>query len=199
MTDQHARLSLVLSLIDEANQHDPNIEFDLQSGKNEAKEWLYGKRMSERLALFSPNAPELLQIAARAQHIERWKSPRSDYPEGRAGYKKWRAELSLFHAVRAAELMAGNGYSEEEGERVKFLVQKRQLRRDPDTQTLEDIICLVFLEHYLAPFAAKHAEEKLIDIIQKTWKKMSEAGHSAALQLSYPPHLLAIIQKALGA
>ena len=198
MTEPHNHLSLVLEKIDEANALDPNQEACPSSEQLVAKELLYGQRMSEQLSLFAPEASEHLQIAARAQHIERWKSPRSDYPEGRAGYKKWRAELSLFHANRVVELMMEVGYAEDACERVKFLVQKRQLRQDAETQTLEDVICLVFLQYYLADFTAKHQEEKLIDVIQKTWKKMSDTGHQAALKLPLPQDLLSLVTKALG-
>lgn len=189
-------LDRMLHAIDEANSRDPNQE--TVDGHELPKELVYGQRMSERLAQFCPNASEHLQIAARAQHIERWIRPRDDYPEGRTGYKKWRAELGLYHAQRTGEIMAEQGYAEEDIERVKFLVQKRQLRRDAETQTLEDVVCLVFLEHYLADFATKHSEDKLIDIIQKTWKKMSPAGHEAALALPLNKDLQALVAKALS-
>ena len=192
------RLSAVLQLIDNANRADPNQELD-QTGAAQPKEWLYGVRMSECLAQFEPEASEHLQIAARGQHIERWQSPRSDYPEGRTGYKKWRAELGLFHAKRVGELMLDAGYSEEDVERTRYLVQKRGLKRDAESQCLEDVICLVFLQHYLADFATKHPEDKLIDIIQKTWAKMSERGHDAALKIPLADHLSALVGKALAA
>lgn len=196
MTDSanESRFDRVIQLIDEANQQDPNLD------QGKPKEWLYSERMSERLAQFEPRASELLQIAARGQHIERWTSARSDYPEGRTGYKQWRAELGLYHAKRVAELMAAAGYSEEDCTRAKYLVQKRGLGRDSETQCLEDVICLVFIEHYMADFAAKsgYSEEKLIDIIQKTWKKMSDKGHEAALALPLADELKALIGKALA-
>ncbi len=150
------------------------------------------------LGEFNPEASENLRIAARAQHIERWKSPRTNFPEGRTGYKKWRSQLSVFHADRATELMAQAGYNHEEQQRVRYLIQKRQIKRDPETQALEDVICLVFLKHYLAGFAGKHDEPKLIDIIQKTWAKMSETGHSAALKIQLPDTLQALVAKALA-
>ena len=187
----------VIELIDNANQQDPNHETD-SAGKPIAKELLYAQRMTAMLAEFAPEASEELQIAARAQHIERWRSPRSDYPEGRTGYKQWRANLGLFHADRTAELMAEAGYSADTIERTRYLVQKRGIKRDAESQCLEDVICLVFLAYYLDNFAAKHDEAKLIDIIQKTWAKMSESGHAAALQLNYSAPMLALVQKALA-
>lgn len=184
-----------LQRIDEANRQDPNLD------QGQPKELLYSERMSQRLAIFESDASELLQIAARGQHIERWTSARSDYPEGRTGYKQWRAELGLYHAKRVGEIMQASGYCEEDCDRAKYLVQKRGLGRDPETQCLEDVICLVFIEHYMADFAAKsgYSEDKLIDIIQKTWKKMSEKGHAAALALPLADDLKALIGKALAA
>ena len=186
-----------IQLIDHANAKDPNIEQD-ELGNPIPKELLYSKRMSARLTLFSPQASDELQIAARAQHIERWTSPRSDFPEGRSGYKKWRANLGLFHANRASQLTLEAGLDEDSADRVKYLVQKRGLNNDTETQALEDVICLVFLEHYLDDFAVKHTEEKLIAIIQKTWAKMTEQGHRSALSLPYREEMLALIQKALA-
>lgn len=190
------KLHTVLNQIDLANSADPNKENN--QGQQVAKEWLYGQRMSQRLTQFAPDASELLQIAVRGQHIQRWSIPRSDYPEGRVGYKHWRTELGKFHGEKTAELMQSAGYSEEDAERVKAMLQKKNLKQDADVQTLEDVICLVFLEHYLPPFAAKHSEEKLIGIIKKTWAKMSEKGHQAALQLRFQPNHLALIEKALA-
>jgi len=191
-------LTAMLDAIDNCNSADPNQELDLTSGTMFPKELLYGQRMSQELALFLPNASEHLQIAARGQHIERWTSARSDYPEGRAGYKKWRSQLALFHAAQVGGLMENIGYASSDIERVKFLLQKRQLRRDDETQALEDVICLVFLRYYLEAFATKHDEPKLIDIIQKTWGKMSEAGHTAALALPLSGDMQVLVGKALS-
>lgn len=190
------RLERVFSAIDAANALDPNKEH--VSDTEIPKELLYGQRMSDELTQFAPEASDFLQIAARAQHIERWKSPRSDYPEGRSGYKKWRSQLSLFHAQRAGEIMSEHGYSDEDIEHVKFLIQKRQLKRNPETQTLEDVICLVFLRYYFADFAAKHNEDKIIDIVQKTWKKMSETGQKSALNIPFSEKISEILKKSLS-
>lgn len=189
---------LTIELIDSANRLDPNQELD-NNQHPQPKELLYSMRMSQRLASFVVDASEHLQIAARGQHIERWKSLRSDYPEGRGGYKKWRAELGLFHAKRVGEIMQQAGYGEADITRTQYLVQKRGLKRDEESQALEDVICLVFLEHYLKPFAGKHDEAKLIDIIQKTWAKMSPEGHTAALAIPLPEAMAGLISKALEA
>lgn len=184
-----------IALIDAANSRDPNLEYDGTSQR--PKELLYAERMTEGLKEFQPDASEHLQLAARGQHIERWTSPRSDYPEGRTGYKKWRAELGLFHAKRLGELMREAGFAEEDCKRAQYLVQKRGLGRDPETQCLEDVICLVFIRFYLEDFATKHDEPKLIDIIQKTWGKMSEQGHAAALRIPLSAAMQALVGKAL--
>jgi hypothetical protein len=190
-----ARLSTLLLAIDQVNSRDPNREEI--DGQELPKELVYGQRMSARLAVFCPGASEHLQIAARAQHIERWTIARSLYPLGRTGYKKWRSQLSLFHAQRTGELMAEHGYSQDDIDRVRFLMQKRQLHRDTETQTLEDVVCLVFIEYYLADFAEKHPKDKLIDIIQKTWKKISAEGQAAVLQLALPQELTVILREAV--
>ncbi len=189
------RLQAALDAFDRANSADPNSE--VIEGQPQPKELVYGQRMSQSLAQFAPQASEALQLAARAQHIKRWEIPRDQYPMDRAGYKKWRTQLGVFHGQVAGEIMAEQGYDSETIERVQSMLSKRNLKRDPDVQALEDVICLVFLQHYLGDFARKHPEPKLIDIIQKTWRKMSPEGHAAALELKLPPHLQALVGKAL--
>jgi hypothetical protein len=191
-----SRLEQAFLRFDEANAEDPNTE--LVDGREVPKELAYGRRMSARLATFAPDARETVRLAARAQHIRRWEIPRESYPAGRAGYLKWRTDLYKRHGDTAAEIMQEVGYDDDTIERVRTLLRKRGLKTDPDVQLLEDVICLVFLEHYFHEFAKKHDDEKLIPIVQKTWKKMSEAAHEAALRLDYAPEDLAIIQKALA-
>ena len=181
---------------DEANAEDPNTE--LVDGQPVPKELIYGQRMSARLDAFAPDAPETVKLAARAQHIRRWEVPRKSYPDGRAGYLKWRTDLYKRHGDTAGEIMREVGYGDESIDRVRTLLRKRGLKTDADVQLMEDVICLVFLEHYFHDFAKKHDEEKLIPIIQKTWKKMTEKAHEAALQIDYAPEDLAVIQKALA-
>ncbi|GAA5316471.1 MAG: hypothetical protein AseanaTS_16750 [Candidatus Pelagadaptatus aseana] len=190
-------LDAVFHAIDAINQQDPNIE--QVDGSEQPKELIYGQRMTRQQQQFCPEASPELQIACRAQHIKRWASPRSDYPMDRAGYKKWRTELGRFHADLTVELMQQQGFDQTSQDRVHSLLQKKQLKRDPEAQALEDVICLVFLEYYLEPFAAKHSEEKLISIIQKTWNKMSDQGHSAALALDLPEAMGELVGKALNA
>ena len=189
------RLEQTLAEFDTFNSQDPNIE--IVDGKEAPKELIYSQRMTKQLHKFLPNASEALQLAVRSQHICRWKIPRSDYPMDRQGYKKWRLDLAVFHGETAGEIMAENGYDEQFVQRVKDLLLKRSLKRDDEVQALEDVVCLVFLEFYLDDFATKHDEAKLIDIIQKTWNKMSEAGHAAALKLTLSNAMLGLVTKAL--
>ena len=180
---------------DDANAEDPVLE--RVEGEDLPKELVYGRRMSRWLERLAPDAPESVKLAARAQHIRRWEIPRDTYPEGRAGYLKWRTDLHKRHADIAATILQDAGYDDETIGRVRTLLRKRGLKTDPDVQLMEDVICLVFLEHYFHDFAQKHDEEKLISIVQKTWKKMTEKAHEAALQLDYAQEDLAVIQKAL--
>lgn len=180
---------------DAANAEDPNTE--VYEGKTYPKELLYAMRMSRKLDEFAPGASEALQLTARCQHIRRWEIPRESYEMDRIGYLKWRQDLKKFHAGIATEILESVGYSPELTARVAFLLQKKKLKRDPETQTLEDVICLVFLQYYLEPFMEKHPEGKLIDILQKTWNKMSDEGRVAALKLSLSENTRRLIGKAL--
>ncbi|MEM8523343.1 MAG: DUF4202 domain-containing protein [Bacteroidota bacterium] len=193
---QTNNLHLAFQAFDQANAADPNQE-EWQGGSY-AKELLYAQRTTRRLNQFFPEASHALQLAARAHHICRWEISRSNYPQGRKGYNQWRAELRSFHAEKAASLLQSLSFEEETIARVKFLILKKQLKRDAETQALEDVICLVFLEHYFLPFAAKHSEEKVIDILQKTWRKMSKKGQAAALELPLHQSAIKLIKKALA-
>lgn len=178
-----SRLQTVLAAIDQVNGRDPV----------EGRALIYGRRMSERLASFAPQASEALQIAARAQHIERWIIPRTDYPMDRIGYLKWRKELQHHHARRTGELMAAAGYDAEEIARVSSLLHKERLKSDAEAQTLEDVICLVFLEYEAPDFIARHDDAKVSDILAKTAKKMSPRGLAAIATLPLEPRLARLI------
>jgi len=182
--------------IDAENAQDPNSE--IYHAKTHPKELLYSNRMYERLMDFCPNASEQVQIASKAQHICRWKMPRESYPMDRVGYLKWREELKKFHAQTTAEILAKAGYSDEFIARVSFLIEKKLLKKDAETQLLEDVICLVFLEFYFDPFVQKHDREKMKNIILKTWNKMSELGHQEALKINFSEDNLELIKEALG-
>ncbi len=185
-----------LMLMDKANQQDPNKE--VYEGVTYAKEYIYGIRMSKRLDDFMPNAPESLKLAARCQHICRWEIPRNSFPMDRVGYLTWRNELKKLHASKAEEILTSVEYDKEVIDEVKMMLLKKQLKKNELTQALEDVICLVFLEYYFDAFMAKHTEEKIIDIVQKTWAKMSALGHKAALELPFSDAGLALVQKALA-
>ncbi|WP_116771525.1 DUF4202 domain-containing protein [Maribacter litoralis] len=191
------KLLLAFKYFDEANKQDPNTE--VFEGTTYPKEVLYGIRMTERLNAFDPNASEALRLTARCQHICRWEIPRESYEMNREGYLRWRQELKKFHATKAASILEDVGYDKETIDNVKFLLQKKQLKKNEETQTLEDVICLVFLEFYFEPFAHKHPEDKTIDILQKTWRKMSPKGQKAALKLPLSKFSLDLITKALHA
>jgi len=191
------RLEQILERLDAENALDPNHEPD-ESGQDQPKELLYGRRMSTWLATLRADAPEALQIAARAQHVRRWDIPRDSFPMDRRGYLVWRKKLYTHHGDVAERLMRDCDYDDATIERVRFLLQKRQLGSDPDTQALEDAACLVFLQFHYAAFAQRTEADKMVGILQKTWGKMSEKAHALALGLDYPPEALALIQRALS-
>jgi Domain of unknown function (DUF4202) len=182
--------------IDAENAQDPNIE--IYQSVSYPKELLYSNRMYERLLSFEPNASEAIQIASKAQHICRWKVARESYPMDRVGYLKWREDLKKFHASTTATILEKAGYDTEFIARVSFLIEKKLLKKDKETQLLEDVICLVFLEYYLDPFVHKHDTEKLKNIILKTWNKMSETGHQEALKINFSTSNFELIKQALG-
>ncbi|PKV52016.1 uncharacterized protein DUF4202 [Aquimarina sp. MAR_2010_214] len=191
-----AKLAEAYKNIDKANAEDPNKE--KINNVFVSKELIYGQRMTDTIEDFEPNASEALKLAARSQHICRWEIPRKNYAMDRIGYLKWREELKKFHALKASEILKEVGYDTETIDRVSFLIQKKKLKKDNDTQTLEDVICLVFLRFYYESFLVKHTDQKVIDILQKTWRKMSEKGHESALQLSYSERALDLIKQALS-
>ncbi|MDC6406289.1 MULTISPECIES: DUF4202 domain-containing protein [Maribacter] len=190
------KLLKAFELFDLANSKDPNKE--LFMGREYPKEVLYAIRMTEKLNEFAPDASEVLRLTVRAQHICRWEIPRESYEMNRTGYLKWRQDLKKFHAEKASEILEKVGYDSETIDKVKFLLEKKQLKRNAETQTLEDVICLVFLEFYFEPFAREHPEEKVVDILQKTWRKMSKKGQEAALKLPLSQTSKEFVEKALS-
>ncbi|MGW9685010.1 DUF4202 domain-containing protein [Flagellimonas sp. 2504JD1-5] len=189
------KLSRALHLFDEANSKDPNME--VYGGEEFPKELLYAMRMTKTLKDFAPNASEALQLAARAQHICRWQIPRDDYEMNRVGYLKWREDLKKFHMGKASEVLEQVGYESSIIDQVEFLLLKKRLKKNEETQTLEDVVCLVFLQYYFEPFANKHSDDKVVDILQKTWRKMSPKGQNAATKLSVSNKALELIKKAI--
>jgi len=189
-----------IAAFDRANSEDPNKE--MWEGTEYPKELLYAQRMTEMQERYAPDAPEEVKLAVRAQHIQRWKSPRSDYPMDKKGYMLWRTTLYKFHADTAGALMKQAGYDDAMIARVKTIVGKKELKTNPGTQMMEDIVDLTFLEHYMETFAAQHAdydEARWIVIIRKTWDKMSDRAHEFALagKIKLPQALVPLILKAV--
>jgi len=191
-----SKLTKAILMIDEINKQDPNVV--IVDGETTQVELVYGQRMSAVLSDFIPDAPLTLSIACRAQHIKRWAIPRSDYPAGRTGYLTWRKSLGAMHADLAMDVAKRIDCDDNDIAAVGQMLRKEKLKKEPLVQSLEDVACLVFLTYYLTPFCEKHTEEKLISIIQKTWNKMSDAGHEAALKLPFTPAQTQLLTKALG-
>jgi hypothetical protein len=163
------------------NRQDPSMED--ADGKAYPKEFLYSERMSAMLKRYAPDASESLQLAARCQHIQRWKIARASYPMTKAGYYQWRTELKSFHADIARQVLVEVGYDQTTVERVCALVMKALPATDAEAQILEDVVVLVFLESYLEQFVASHTDydaEKFADILNKTLRKTSANARSAA-------------------
>jgi hypothetical protein len=190
------QLQRVLDAIDNINRADINTT--VVDGISHPKELLYSQYMSACLEKYWPNSNELLQIAVRAQHVKRWQLKRTDFPDGKQGYLTWRKALGIYHGATAKAVMLAHGYSPEDAEATALIIRKQNLKSNSDSQTLEDVACLVFLQYYFEEFAAKHKEEKIMRILQLTWRKMSTQGQEIALSLSLPPHLATLVEKALA-
>ena len=189
--------SHVVTAIDAANAVDPNVTEDADGPRPAAL--VYGRRMSAELARFAPGASDLLGIAVRGQHIERWTRPRTSYPEGREGYLAWRRDLGRYHAERVAGVMAEARYSPEDCARTAQIIRKEGIKRDPEVQVLEDVACLVFLRWYFAGFAGARDPEHVLRIVSRTARKMSARGRADALdQFDLPPELARILDDADG-
>ena len=185
-----------LARFDEENSQDPNYE--QVHGTNYPRELIYSQWLSDWVMRLCPQASEELRLAARCQHLRRWEVPRKSYPMTRIGYLQWREGLKKFHAQKAGEILNEVGYSQEVVTRVQSLNLKKDFPKDPETRVLEDALCLVFLEHQFAELAAKTAEDKMINAVQKTWKKMTEQARAKALELSLGEREKRLIEKALA-
>jgi Domain of unknown function (DUF4202) len=194
------RLQASLAKFDLLNSQDPTTL--LVNGMPQPKALLYAQRMTEMLSRYAPDANETLQLATRSQHIQRWKIPRTDYPMTKPGYFQWRTKLKAFHAEVVSKVLIEQGYDNATVDKVCALLKKENLKSDPDMQTLEDVIVLAFLEHDLVDFANLHpeySEDKFVDILCKSYLKMSPKGRNAALTLiKLPEALMPIIQKAIA-
>jgi len=186
------KFQAALRRFDEENSRDPNFE------NSQPRELLYAQRLTDWVLRLAPDASEELRLAARSQHICRWEIPRKNYPMTRAGYLKWRADLKKFHAQKSGEILREAGYDENAIHRVQDLHLKKNFPNDSETQILEDALCLVFLEFQLADLAAKTADDKTINALQKSWGKMSEAARAEALKLNYGEREKILLQRALN-
>ena len=191
-----ARFAEAIRRFDAENSRDPNME--LADGQPHPRELIYAQWLTDWVLKLSPNASEPLRLAARCQHICRWVIPRSSYPLDKPGYLRWRADLKKFHADRSGKILREIGYDEATAQRVQELNLKKNFPNDPEVCVLEDALCLVFLERQLAPLAAKSDDEKMINALQKSWKKMTPSAHAEALKLNYEPRERALIKKALA-
>lgn len=181
---------------DEENGRDPNQV--VVAGVPHPRELLYARRLTEWVLRLNPEASERLRLAARSQHLCRWKIPRSSYEMTRAGYLKWRTELKKFHAARTAEILVEVGYDKKTIQAVQDLNLKKNLGRDAECQVLEDALCLVTLQYQLGDLVARTEPEKMVGILQKTWKKMSPTARAEALKLEYSDRERAVLQRALA-
>jgi len=190
------RFDAAIRRFDQENYKDPNV---LESGgRRRPRELVYAEWLTDWVLRLSPNASEELRLAARCQHLCRWTIPRNSYPMTRVGYLQWREGLKKFHAAKAGEILREVGYPEATIVRVQALNLKKGFPHDPETRVLEDALCLVFLEHQFSDLAAKTAEEKIISLLQKTWKKMTLPARTFALSLSYAPHEKGLLNRALA-
>jgi len=191
-----SRFQLAIAAFDAANAEDPHTL--PVSGQPRPRELVHAERLSAWVERLAPDASEALRLAARCQHIRRWQVPRDSYPSGRVGYLQWRTQLGRFHADTAARLLEELGYEPALVDAVRRINLKQGLHSNPDTQTMEDALCLSFLEFELEEFCAKYPVDKVTEVIQKTWKKMSAKGHELALTLPFSPASLEIVKRALA-
>ncbi len=189
------RFQRAIAEFDRDNADDPNqIVVD---GVSRPRELVDAERLSAWVERLEPSASEALRLAARCQHLRRWEVPRSSYPAGRLGYLEWRKALGKLHAARAATILSRLGYKQEIIDRVRAINLKQGLKIDPEVQTMEDALCLAFLEHEALEFAATRTEEQVVEILRKTWRKMSARGQAAALGLPMPDALRDLVTRAI--
>jgi hypothetical protein len=190
-----ARFEEAVRRFDAENARDPNRE--LLGGVPQPRELIYAQWLTDWVLRLCPDASEELRLAARCQHLCRWLIPRHDYPMTRAGYLQWRETLKKFHAEKAGELLRSVGYPAHVISRVQRLNLKKDFPQDAESRVLEDALCLVFLERQLADLAEKTTEDKMINALQKAWKKMTPAARAEALKLPYAPRERALLDRAL--
>jgi hypothetical protein len=188
------RLASALAAIDVANAQDPYL-IDVGAGP-EPKELVHARMMTHWVTTLDPDAGELQLVAARAHHYRRWTTPRADYPEGRAGYLRWRTAARRRHASEVGELLAGHGYGPAEVDRVGAIIRKEGLASDPAVQTHEDALCLVFLQTQLTSVAGQLGHDATVEVLAKSIRKMSPSGRTAAGRLELDPTSAALLGEA---
>lgn len=191
-----ARFEQAIEAFDRANAEDPNQIDD--HGAARPRELVQAERLSAWVQKLEPEPSEALALAARSQHIRRWQIPRGSFPAGRVGYLQWRTQLGRFHADTTSEILSALGYERELIDAVRRINLKQNLHSNADTQTIEDALCLEFLEFEFEAFAHQREAEKIREIVRKTWKKMSPRAHELALKLSFSAEASALIQQALS-
>ncbi len=191
-----ARFATAIRRFDEENSRDPNSE--MVDGTSQPRELLYAKRLSEWVMKLAPQASEELRLAARCQHIGRWLVPRQSYDMTRTGYLRWRSDLKALHARKAGEILRTVGYGEEAVHRVQDLNLKKHFPKDLDSRVLEDALCLVFLQYQFADLASRTAEDKIINALQKSWKKMTPAARAVASKLPLATRERTLLERALA-
>ena len=189
------RFERACSAFEAANSRDPRRIED--EGTRRPLQLVHAERVARWVERLADHPSEALRLAARCQHLERWTVPRDDFPEGREGYLKWRRALAKFHAARATEILQTVGYEADTIERVQRIVLKQGIKRDAEVQTMEDALCLTFLEHEAAEFAAKHDPAKVVAILEKTLVKMSDRGKEEAWRLELPAGVRAALDATL--
>lgn len=193
---EESRLQQAIAAFDRVNAEDPHLR--VVDGSPRPRELVDAERLAAWVQRLEPEASEALRLAAHCQHLRRFEIPRSSFPEGRVGYLQWRTQLGRFHADSATSVLESLGYERPLIDEVRRINLKQNLHSNPDTQTMEDALCLVFLEFELEEFCAKHPPDKVIEVLRKTWKKMSPRAHGAALGLPFSAEALALVQRALA-
>ena len=196
MSINDPQLIEAFEIFDSIHQKDPNQK--IVGGQHVSCSVLYHHKLSEWLDRIVNNPSVPLRLAARSQHIQRWLIPRSTYPMNKSGYRKWRTRLNQFHAKTAADVLRQLNYDEYTVSRVQQILRKERLKIDSEVQHLEDAICLVFLELQLEEFSKQHPKEKLVNILRKTWNKMSSLGHQLALKLNLSDNLQNLLKEAIS-
>jgi len=201
MDELEGKVRAAMAAMDRISDEDPSRV--TVEGRSVGAAWLYAERMSACLAELAPSASAALRLAVRAQHLGRFRLPRASHREGRAGYLAWRTEQAQRHAALARGCIEAAGLSAELGERVAAIVQKKQRPTDPEAQALEDCACLVFLEHEMEAFVwpangPPKAEDEVIAILRKTWRKMSPNAQARALTLALTSRCRTLVERALA-